>query len=161
MVLHFIMYFVLKKIVSIKYYEYHVLIVSMKYLNILCFYTFLFYFAMTELLCVYHVSAESSTGTPGSLEHSLDSDSDPDEEQGRSELQPPSPTDQALDGTTEDQMRPSILLVNLQCPSGSNDPPALPESEPPELDETEEVPTSPLAALNINQNNNTTKTLAL
>ncbi|KAK9967584.1 hypothetical protein ABG768_001972 [Culter alburnus] len=104
---------------------------------------------------------ESSTGTPGSLEHSLDSDSDPDEEQGRSELQPPSPTDQALDGTTEDQMRPSILLVNLQCPSGSNDPPALPESEPPELDETEEVPTSPLAALNINQNNNTTKTLAL
>ncbi|ROL40858.1 Rho GTPase-activating protein 45 [Anabarilius grahami] len=103
---------------------------------------------------------ESSTGTPGSLEHSLDSDSDPDEEQGRSELQPPSPTDQALDGTTEDQMRESVLLVNLQCPSGSNGPPALPESEPPELDETEEVPTSPLAALNINQNNNTTKTLA-
>lgn len=136
------------------------------------FYAFLFYFAMTELFCVcicekyimlYHVSAESSTGTPGSLEHSLDSDSDPDpdEEQGRSELQPPSPTDQALDETTEDQTRPSVLLVNLQCPSSSNDPPALPESEPPELDETEEVPTSPLAALNINQNNNTTKTLAL
>lgn len=97
----------------------------------------------------YHVSAESSPGTPGSLEHSLDSDSDV--EPGRSELQPPSPTDQAFDGTTEDQMRPSVLLVNLQCPSGSNEPPALPESEPPELDETEEVPTIPLAALNIDQ----------
>ncbi|XP_039538351.1 rho GTPase-activating protein 45 isoform X3 [Pimephales promelas] len=106
--------------------------------------------------------AESSTGTPGSLEQSLDSDSDPDEEQGRSELQPPSPTDQALDGTTEDQMRPPVLLVKLQCPSSSNnEPPALPESEPPELEETEEVPTSPLAALNINQSNNSGKTLDL
>ncbi|XP_039538350.1 rho GTPase-activating protein 45 isoform X2 [Pimephales promelas] len=105
---------------------------------------------------------ESSTGTPGSLEQSLDSDSDPDEEQGRSELQPPSPTDQALDGTTEDQMRPPVLLVKLQCPSSSNnEPPALPESEPPELEETEEVPTSPLAALNINQSNNSGKTLDL
>ncbi|CAM4656781.1 hypothetical protein PO909_027343 [Leuciscus waleckii] len=105
---------------------------------------------------------ESSTGTPGSLEQSLDSDSDPDEEQGRSELLPPSPTDQAFDGTTEDQMRSPVLLVKLQCPSSSNNqPPALPESEPPELDETEEVPTSPLAALNINQSNNSAKTLNL
>ncbi|XP_077082514.1 rho GTPase-activating protein 45 isoform X2 [Siphateles boraxobius] len=105
---------------------------------------------------------ESSTGTPGSLEQSLNSDSDPDEEQSRSELQPPSPTDQALDGTAEDQMGPTVLLVKLQCPSSSNnEPPALPESEPPELDETEEVPTSPLAALNINQSNNSTKTLDL
>lgn len=117
---------------------------------------------------LYHVSAESSTGTPGSLEQSLDSDSDPDpdpdpdEEQGRSELLPPSPTDQALDGTTEDQMRSPVLLVKLQCPSSStNEPPALPESEPPELDETEEVPTSPLAALNINQSNDSAKTLNL
>ncbi|XP_050951325.1 rho GTPase-activating protein 45 isoform X2 [Labeo rohita] len=106
---------------------------------------------------------ESSTGTPGSLEHSLDSDSDADEERGRVELQPPSPTDQPLDSTTETQMRPPILLVNLQCPSSANnsgDPPALPESEPPELDESEEPPTSSLAALNINQsNNNNIKTL--
>lgn len=109
-----------------------------------------------------HVSAESSTGTPGSLEHSLDSDSDADEERDRGELQPPSPTDQALDSTDETQMRPPVLLVNLQCPSSSKnttDPPALPESEPPELDESEEAPTSSLAALNINQSNTTTLTL--
>ncbi|XP_073700065.1 rho GTPase-activating protein 45 isoform X2 [Garra rufa] len=104
---------------------------------------------------------ESSTGTPGSLEQSLDSDSDADEERARAELEPPSPTDQALD-STETQMRPPVLLVNLQCPSSANnsDPPALPESEPPELDEAEEPPSSPLAALNINQsNNNNIKTL--
>ncbi len=101
------------------------------------------------------MSAESSTGTPGSLEHSLDSDSEADEERTRGELQPPSPTDQALDSTTETQMSPPILLVNLQCPSSPNnnsDPPALPESEPPEL----EAPASSLAALNINQSDNTT-----
>uniref|UniRef100_A0A9J7ZP68 Minor histocompatibility protein HA-1 n=1 Tax=Cyprinus carpio carpio TaxID=630221 RepID=A0A9J7ZP68_CYPCA len=105
---------------------------------------------------------ESSPGTPGSLEHSLDSDSEADEERARGELQPPSPTDQALDSTDETQMRPPVLLVNLQCPSSSKnttDPPALPESEPPELDESEEAPTSSLAALNINQSNTTTLTL--
>uniref|UniRef100_A0A9J8AEN5 Uncharacterized protein n=1 Tax=Cyprinus carpio carpio TaxID=630221 RepID=A0A9J8AEN5_CYPCA len=107
---------------------------------------------------------ESSTGTPGSLEHSLDSDSDADEERDRGELQPPSPTDQAFDYTTDStQMRLPVLLVNLQCPSSSNNnsnPPALPESEPPELDEAEAAPTISLAALNINQSNNT-KTLTL
>ncbi|XP_059400026.1 rho GTPase-activating protein 45-like isoform X2 [Carassius carassius] len=105
---------------------------------------------------------ESSTGTPGSLEHSLDSDSDADEERGRGELQPPSPTDQALDSPTETQMKLPVLLVNLQCPSSSNnksDPPAIPESEPPELDDAEA--TSSLAALNLNQSNDTTKTLTL
>ncbi|XP_016317718.1 minor histocompatibility protein HA-1-like isoform X3 [Sinocyclocheilus anshuiensis] len=105
--------------------------------------------------------AESSTGTPASLEHSLDSDSEADEERSRGELQPPSPTEQALDSTKETQMRPPVLLVNLQCPSSSNntsDPPALPESEPPEL---EEAPASSLAALNLNQSNNTTTTLTL
>uniref|UniRef100_A0A673JR66 Minor histocompatibility protein HA-1-like n=1 Tax=Sinocyclocheilus rhinocerous TaxID=307959 RepID=A0A673JR66_9TELE len=105
--------------------------------------------------------AESSTGTPASLEHSLDSDSEADEEQSRGELQPPSPTEQALNSTNETQMRPPVLLVNLQCPSSSNntsDPPALPESEPPEL---EEAPASLLAALNLNQSNNTTTTLPL
>uniref|UniRef100_A0A671PGL8 Minor histocompatibility protein HA-1-like n=1 Tax=Sinocyclocheilus anshuiensis TaxID=1608454 RepID=A0A671PGL8_9TELE len=104
---------------------------------------------------------ESSTGTPASLEHSLDSDSEADEERSRGELQPPSPTEQALDSTKETQMRPPVLLVNLQCPSSSNntsDPPALPESEPPEL---EEAPASSLAALNLNQSNNTTTTLTL
>uniref|UniRef100_A0A8C2GS16 Rho GTPase activating protein 45 n=1 Tax=Cyprinus carpio TaxID=7962 RepID=A0A8C2GS16_CYPCA len=108
------------------------------------------------------LEAESSPGTPGSLEHSLDSDSEADEERARGELQPPSPTDQALDSTDETQMRPPVLLVNLQCPSSSKnttDPPALPESEPPELDESEEAPTSSLAALNINQSNTTTLTL--
>uniref|UniRef100_A0A673JRJ2 Rho GTPase activating protein 45 n=1 Tax=Sinocyclocheilus rhinocerous TaxID=307959 RepID=A0A673JRJ2_9TELE len=110
------------------------------------------------------LEAESSPGTPGSLEHSLDSDSDADEERGRGELQPPSPTDQALDSTTETQMRLPILLVNLQCPSSSNNssnPPALPASVPPELDEPEAAPTSSLAALNINQSNSTTTTLTL
>uniref|UniRef100_A0A673JTG6 Minor histocompatibility protein HA-1-like n=1 Tax=Sinocyclocheilus rhinocerous TaxID=307959 RepID=A0A673JTG6_9TELE len=104
---------------------------------------------------------QSSTGTPASLEHSLDSDSEADEEQSRGELQPPSPTEQALNSTNETQMRPPVLLVNLQCPSSSNntsDPPALPESEPPEL---EEAPASLLAALNLNQSNNTTTTLPL
>ncbi|XP_016146554.1 minor histocompatibility protein HA-1-like [Sinocyclocheilus grahami] len=108
--------------------------------------------------------AESSPGTPGSPEHSLDSDSDADEERGRGELQPPSPTDQALGSTTETQMRLPILLVNLQCPSSSNNssnPPALPASEPPELDEPEAAPTSSLAALNINQSNGTSTTLTL
>uniref|UniRef100_A0A673JNR7 Rho GTPase activating protein 45 n=1 Tax=Sinocyclocheilus rhinocerous TaxID=307959 RepID=A0A673JNR7_9TELE len=111
-----------------------------------------------------NLSSESSPGTPGSLEHSLDSDSDADEERGRGELQPPSPTDQALDSTTETQMRLPILLVNLQCPSSSNNssnPPALPASVPPELDEPEAAPTSSLAALNINQSNSTTTTLTL
>ncbi|XP_059425423.1 rho GTPase-activating protein 45-like isoform X3 [Carassius carassius] len=107
-------------------------------------------------------SHESSTGTLGSLDHSLDSDSEADEEQTRGDLHPPSPTDQALDSTTETQMKPPILLVNLQCPSSSNpnsDPPAPPESEPPELEEPEEAPTSSLAALNISQSNTTTLTL--
>ncbi|XP_057181430.1 rho GTPase-activating protein 45 isoform X2 [Triplophysa rosa] len=92
-----------------------------------------------------------SSGTPGSLEHSLDSDSDPDEE-SRCELQPPSPTDPSHDITTKEPSSPPVLLVNLQCP------PALPDSEPPELDELE-LPTTSMAVLNINQSNNTTKTL--
>uniref|UniRef100_A0A671SP64 Minor histocompatibility protein HA-1-like n=1 Tax=Sinocyclocheilus anshuiensis TaxID=1608454 RepID=A0A671SP64_9TELE len=74
------------------------------------------------------------------------------------------PTDQALDSTTETQMRLPVLLVNLQCPSSSNNssnPPALPASEPPELDEPEAAPTSSLAALNINQSNSTSTTLTL
>nr|XP_055073150.1 rho GTPase-activating protein 45 isoform X2 [Misgurnus anguillicaudatus] len=112
-----------------------------------------------------HNSAESdkmegheiSAGSTGSLEHSLDLDSD--EESGRGELQPPSPTDPSDDGTTKDLMSPPILLVNLQCTSGLDiNPPALPESEPPELDELE-VPTDSLAALNINECDNTTQTL--
>uniref|UniRef100_A0A671SNB4 Minor histocompatibility protein HA-1-like n=1 Tax=Sinocyclocheilus anshuiensis TaxID=1608454 RepID=A0A671SNB4_9TELE len=71
---------------------------------------------------------------------------------------------QALDSTTETQMRLPVLLVNLQCPSSSNNssnPPALPASEPPELDEPEAAPTSSLAALNINQSNSTSTTLTL
>uniref|UniRef100_A0A671PCE9 Minor histocompatibility protein HA-1-like n=1 Tax=Sinocyclocheilus anshuiensis TaxID=1608454 RepID=A0A671PCE9_9TELE len=66
---------------------------------------------------------QSSTGTPASLEHSLDSDSEADEERSRGELQPPSPTEQALDSTKETQMRPPL----------------------------EEAPASSLAALNLNQ----------
>lgn len=85
------------------------------------------------------MSAESCTGTPDSLEHSLDLDSDPEAEQ---------PVDD-----TSTQSRPAVLLVTLQ--SSSADPPALPESEPPELDDQSHS----LAALNINQSNNTTKTL--
>ncbi len=109
-----------------------------------------------KCIMICHVSADSSTGTPGSLEHSLDSDSD--EERARGEL-PPSPTEQALDSTAETQMRPPVLLVNLVCPSSPNnnsDPPALPESEPPELYEPEEAAACALAALNINQSNNIT-----
>ncbi len=111
---------------------------------------------------ICHVSADSSTGTPGSLEHSLDSDSEADEERARGELQPPSPTEQAFDLTAETQMRPPVLLVNLVCPSSPNnnsDPPALPESEPPELYEPEEAAASALAALNVNQSNNNNITL--
>lgn len=103
------------------------------------------------------VSAEISAGSTGSLEHSLDLDSD--EESGRGELQPPSPTDPLHDSTTKELMSPPVLLVNLQCTSGLDiNPPALPESEPPELDELE-VPTDSLAALNINESDNTTQTL--
>ncbi|XP_056615752.1 rho GTPase-activating protein 45 isoform X2 [Triplophysa dalaica] len=101
-----------------------------------------------------------SSETPGTLEHSLDSDSDPDEESRRCELQPPSPTDPSHDIITQEPSSPPVLLVTLQCPSGAdNNPPALPETEPPELDEPE-LPTTSMAELNINQCNNTTKTLS-
>ncbi len=115
-----------------------------------------------KCIMICHVSADSSTGTPGSLEHSLDSDSEADEEPARGELQPPSPTEQELDSTAETQMRTPVLLVNLVCPSSPNnnsDPPALPESDPPELYEPEEAAACALAALNINQSNNNNITL--
>ncbi|XP_056303701.1 rho GTPase-activating protein 45-like isoform X4 [Danio aesculapii] len=86
--------------------------------------------------------AESCTGTPDSLEQSLDLDSDPE-----AEAEQP-------DNDTSTQSRPAVLLVTLQS-SSADPPPALPESEPPELDDQSHS----LAVLNINQSNNNTKTL--
>lgn len=91
---------------------------------------------------------ESSTGTLGSLEHSLDSDSELEEEGGRTEEQPLSPIN------TEDP-EDTHPTADVQNHSGSdNEPPALPESEPPELESPDELPTSSFAQLSINQSNN-------
>ncbi|XP_036443110.1 rho GTPase-activating protein 45 isoform X2 [Colossoma macropomum] len=77
---------------------------------------------------------EGSTGTLGSLEHSLDSDSELEEE-GRAEVQTLSPMDQC---SNEEPGHPPAA-TDLQSPSGSDsEPPALPDSEPPELHTPEE-----------------------
>lgn len=79
-----------------------------------------------------------------SLEHSLDSDSEPDEETVRLDPQTHSPVE------LED---PDFVLTNpeLEMNSGlDRKPPALPESEPPELETPDEPPTSSLAQLSIN-----------
>ncbi|KAL7867166.1 hypothetical protein AOLI_G00149800 [Acnodon oligacanthus] len=83
---------------------------------------------------------EGSTGTLGSLEHSLDSDSELEEE-GRAEAPILSPMDQC---SSEDPGHPSAA-ADLQSPSGSDsEPPALPDSEPPDLHSQEETATSSL-----------------
>lgn len=90
---------------------------------------------------------EGSTGTMGSLEQSLDSDSELEEEGGRTEEQPLSPIN------NED---PEVTPPTTELPhhSGSDtEPPALPESEPPELESPDELPTSSFAQLSINQSN--------
>ncbi|KAK1805916.1 hypothetical protein P4O66_012961 [Electrophorus voltai] len=91
--------------------------------------------------------ADGSVGTLGSLEQSLDSDSELDEDGGGgAEEQPLSPSVQLPEGAPD---------TNLQSPcSWDGEPPALPDSEPPDLESPEEVPASSLAQLNINQSNN-------
>lgn len=93
------------------------------------------------------VPLEGSTGTLGSLEHSLDSDSELEEEGGRTEEQPLSP------GNNEDPEE-TPPTAEVQNHSGSDtEPPALPESEPPELESPDELPTSSFAQLSISQSN--------
>ncbi|XP_062868734.1 rho GTPase-activating protein 45 isoform X2 [Trichomycterus rosablanca] len=91
----------------------------------------------------------------GSLEHSLDSDSELEEERGGFEPQPHSPIN------NED---PDFVLATTELQSNSgldSEPPALPDSEPPELESPDEPPTSSLAQLNINQSNNNSVALAV
>ncbi|KAL6469371.1 hypothetical protein MHYP_G00228950 [Metynnis hypsauchen] len=77
---------------------------------------------------------DGSTGTLGSLEHSLDSDSELEEE-GQAEAPILSPMDQC---SSEDPGHHSAA-TDLQSPSGSDsEPPALPDSEPPDLHSPEE-----------------------
>ncbi|XP_060797346.1 rho GTPase-activating protein 45 isoform X2 [Neoarius graeffei] len=90
---------------------------------------------------------EGSTGTLGSLEQSLDSDSELEEEGGGTEEQPLSPI-----SNEDPEVTPPTTEV--QHHSGSDtEPPALPESEPPELEGPDELPTSSFAQLSINQSN--------
>uniref|UniRef100_A0A4W4HF58 Rho GTPase activating protein 45b n=1 Tax=Electrophorus electricus TaxID=8005 RepID=A0A4W4HF58_ELEEL len=98
-------------------------------------------------VCVMERPLYGSVGTLGSLEQSLDSDSELDEDGGGgAEEQPLSPTVQLPEGAPD---------TNLQSPcSWDGEPPALPDSEPPDLESPEEVPASSLAQLNINQSNN-------
>ncbi|XP_053369067.1 rho GTPase-activating protein 45 isoform X1 [Clarias gariepinus] len=91
---------------------------------------------------------EGSTGTLGSLEHSLDSDSELEEEGGRTEGQPTSPTD------NEDLEVPPPTTEAQYYSGSDSEPPALPESEPPELESPDELPTNSFAQLSINQSNN-------
>lgn len=82
------------------------------------------------------------------MEPSLDSDSELEEEGGGTEEQPLSPV------INED---PEVTppTAEVQNHSGSDsEPPALPESEPPELESLDELPTSSFAQLNINQPEN-------
>ncbi|XP_072516006.1 rho GTPase-activating protein 45 isoform X2 [Salminus brasiliensis] len=78
---------------------------------------------------------EGSTGTLGSLEHSLDSDSELEEEGGQAEAQTLSPMDEFSIGNPEHPP----ATADLQSPFGSDsEPPALPDSEPPDLNSPEE-----------------------
>ncbi|MCJ8737717.1 hypothetical protein PDJAM_G00027260 [Pangasius djambal] len=90
---------------------------------------------------------EGSTGTLGSLEHSLDSDSEL-EEGGGTEERPLSPVN-----NEDPEVTPPTAEVQNHSGSDS-EPPALPESEPPELESPDELPTSSFAQLSINQSNN-------
>ncbi|XP_030640071.1 rho GTPase-activating protein 45 [Chanos chanos] len=95
--------------------------------------------------------ADPPTNTLGSLEHSLDSDSDLDEEERETEDQPLDPV--APDGSDPSPDDPQSSPD--QDPAGpDSDPPALPDTEPPDLDSPEEEQTSPLVELNTNQSNN-------
>ncbi|KAI5621458.1 rho GTPase-activating protein 45 isoform X5 [Silurus asotus] len=91
---------------------------------------------------------EGSIGTLGSLEHSLDSDSEPEEEQGGTDEQLHSPNNDE-----DPEVTPPTAEVQNHSAS-DNQPPALPESEPPELESPDEPPTSSFAELTINQSNN-------
>lgn len=82
------------------------------------------------------------------MEHSLDSDSELEEEGAGTEDQPLPPI------INEDpEVTPSTAEVQNHSGSDS-EPPALPESEPPELESPDELPTSSFAQLSINQSNN-------
>lgn len=86
-----------------------------------------------------------STGTLGSLEHSLDSDSELEEEGGGTEEQP-------LSSVNDEDPEETPATAEVENYSGSDsEPPALPESEPPELESPDELPTSSFAQLSINQ----------
>uniref|UniRef100_A0A8B9RCC1 Rho GTPase-activating protein 45-like n=1 Tax=Astyanax mexicanus TaxID=7994 RepID=A0A8B9RCC1_ASTMX len=78
---------------------------------------------------------EDSTGTLGSLEHSLDSDSELEEEGRHAEAQILSSLDECTDETPDHPP----AAVEQMSPSGSDsEPPALPDSEPPDLSSPEE-----------------------
>uniref|UniRef100_A0A8B9K6Y9 Rho GTPase-activating protein 45-like n=1 Tax=Astyanax mexicanus TaxID=7994 RepID=A0A8B9K6Y9_ASTMX len=84
-----------------------------------------------------HVSTlqQDSTGTLGSLEHSLDSDSELEEEGRHAEAQILSSLDECTDETPDHPP----AAVEQMSPSGSDsEPPALPDSEPPDLSSPEE-----------------------
>ncbi|KAK3561926.1 hypothetical protein QTP86_019048 [Hemibagrus guttatus] len=87
---------------------------------------------------------EGSIGT----EPSLDSDSEPEEEGGGTEEQPLSPVNHE-----DPEVTPPTAEVQNQSGSDS-EPPALPESEPPELESPDELPTSSFAQLSIDQSDN-------
>lgn len=78
----------------------------------------------------------------------MDSDSELEEERGRTEEQPLSPI-------SNEDPEDTAPTADVQNHTGSDsEPPALPESEPPELESSDELPTSSFAQLSINQSNN-------
>ncbi|XP_027025570.1 rho GTPase-activating protein 45 isoform X2 [Tachysurus fulvidraco] len=95
-----------------------------------------------------NVGREGSTGTLGSMEHSLDSDSELEEEGGETE-------EQTLSTINNEDPEVTPPTAEVQNHLGSDsEPPALPESEPPELESPDVIPTSSFAQLSINQSDN-------
>ncbi|XP_060735969.1 rho GTPase-activating protein 45 isoform X3 [Tachysurus vachellii] len=95
-----------------------------------------------------NVGREGSTGTLGSMEHSLDSDSELEEEGGETE-------EQTLSTINNENPEVTPPTAEVQNHLGSDsEPPALPESEPPELESPDVLPTSSFAQLSINQSDN-------
>ncbi|TSK53692.1 Rho GTPase-activating protein 45 [Bagarius yarrelli] len=84
---------------------------------------------------------KGSTGILGSIEHSLDSDSELEEDGGGPE------EDSYINNEDSEVTHPAA--ENQNHLGSDSEPPALPESEPPELESPEELPTS-FAQLSIN-----------
>lgn len=82
------------------------------------------------------------------MEHSLDSDSELEEEGGETE-------EQTLSTINNEDPEVTPPTAEVQNHLGSeSEPPALPESEPPELESPDVLPTSSFAQLSINQSDN-------